>query len=94
MHSKDSIYTRLVTVLVELFEIDIDAVHPNARLAEDLDIDSIDAVDIAIEMQELTGRKIHPGDFKDIRTVQDIVDAVYKLVTTEGEGESEGDSVA
>tara|TARA_R110000823_G_scaffold171736_9_gene304184 strand:- start:23894 stop:24160 length:267 start_codon:yes stop_codon:yes gene_type:complete len=85
VQSKDSIYNHLATVLVQLFEIDSDAVRPDARLEEDLDIDSIDAIDIAVEMQALTERKIQPEEFKDISTVQDIVDAVYNLATTEGD---------
>lgn len=79
-HSKESIQQHITQVLVELFEIDAEAVVPQARLMEDLDIDSIDAVDIALQMQELTGEKIHPADFKEIVTVQDLIDAVFGLV--------------
>lgn len=69
--------------MVELFEIDTQEIRPEALLVEDLDVDSIDAVDIAVEMQELTGTKIQPQEFKDIRTVQDIVDAVFNLKPSE-----------
>jgi len=83
VHSKESIYQHVKSVLVELFEIESDAIVPGAMLMEDLDIDSIDAVDIAVEMQELTGQKIHPADFKEIESVQDLVGAVYALVEQE-----------
>jgi len=51
-----------------------------ANLYQDLDIDSIDAVDLVIELRKLTGKKIMPDDFKAVRTVQDIVDQVYNLL--------------
>lgn len=83
MHSKESIYNHVVKILVELFEIDPQAVRPDASLVDDLDIDSIDAVDIAVEMQTLTGSKIQPEDFKDISTVQNLADAAFKRLSTQ-----------
>jgi len=85
---KNDIYDRLARMMVELFEVDAGDIRPDARLVEDLDIDSIDAVDIAVEMQELTGRKIHPEEFKEISTVQDVVDAVFKLASSESSKQS------
>jgi len=70
----------LRTTMEELFEIDPAAVRPEARLYEDLDIDSIDAVDLIVKLKEFTGKKIAPAAFRDVRTVQDIVDAVYDLL--------------
>lgn len=83
VHSQESIYKHLSDTMVKLFEIDADDIRPDALLVEDLDVDSIDAVDLAVELQELTGSKIQPDDFKEIRTVQDIVDAVLKLANAE-----------
>ncbi len=80
MYTKESIYQYLKSIMVELFEIEPDAIHPDAALYEDLDIDSIDAVDMIIKLKELTGRKIQPADFKNVRTVQDVVEAVYALI--------------
>ena len=50
-----------------------------ARLSEDLDLDSIDAVDLVVKLQEMTGQRIKPDDFKSVRTVQDVVERVYEL---------------
>lgn len=80
MHTKESIYDYLKNIMIELFEIESDAIHPDAKLYEELDIDSIDSVDMIIKLKELTGKKIQPADFKNVRTVQDVVDAVYALV--------------
>jgi len=43
--------------------------------------DSIDAVDLAIQLQEMTGQRIKPQDFKNIRTVDDVVTAVRQLLS-------------
>ena len=80
MDSQQEIYEKVVSVLEELFEIDAQQVSPQARLYEDLDIDSIDAVDLVVELKHITGKKVQPDDFKSVRSVQDVVDAVTKLL--------------
>ncbi|PCK01119.1 MAG: acyl carrier protein [Alteromonadaceae bacterium] len=84
MQSKEVIYQRLKEILVELFETEPGDVTPESRLYEDLDIDSIDAVDMLVKLKSLTGEKrLEPSDFKTVRTVQDVVDAVYNLLNTD-----------
>ena len=74
------VFDYLSKTLVELFDVDPDDITPEARLYEDLDIDSIDAVDMVVELKRFTGRRIDPEDFKSVRTVQDVVDAVDRLM--------------
>lgn len=83
MQDKESIYKLLVDMLVDLFEIEAEQVNPSASLLDDLDIDSIDAVDMSLQLNELTGKKIKPEEFRDIRTVQDVVDVVYDMMNSE-----------
>ena len=78
--SNTEVFEHLRKTLVELFDIDADDVTPEARLYEDLDIDSIDAVDMVVELKRFTGRRIDPDDFKSVRTVQDVLDAVDRLL--------------
>ncbi|MGD8573897.1 MAG: acyl carrier protein [Gammaproteobacteria bacterium] len=77
----DKILTELKNILNEQFEIDPGDVTPEARLYEDLDLDSIDAVDLVIRLQQLTGKKIKPEEFKEVRTVGDIENAVRHLIS-------------
>jgi len=49
-------------------------------LNEELDFDSIDAVDMIVKLKEITGKAVKPEDFKNARTIGDVVDAVYKLM--------------
>jgi acyl carrier protein len=64
-------------LLHELFDIPLEKITPTATLFDDLDIDSIDAVDLAVEFKKQTGRQLAPEEFKRIRTVGDIVDAFH-----------------
>ncbi|MDH5736724.1 MAG: acyl carrier protein [Gammaproteobacteria bacterium] len=80
MPDRDEIYTRLVDVLEELFEIDRSEITPEKNLYEDLDIDSIDAVDMMIKLKDLTGQRLEPDDFKSVRTVQDVVESLEILL--------------
>ena len=76
------VFETLKSTLVEQFEIDPAKITPDARLLEDLDLDSIDAVDMIIKLQEITGRKVSPEDFKGVRTVGDVQRVIEKLLAT------------
>jgi acyl carrier protein len=80
MQSRDEIYQKLSTYLEEMFEIPPEKISLEARLVEDLDLDSIDAVDLVVKLQELTSRKLSPEEFKSVRTVGDIIDRVHALL--------------
>lgn len=80
MQSYDDIFPLVRDILVEMFELEPQQIQPEARLYEDLDIDSIDAVDIVVKLKEVTGRKVKPEDFKTVRTIDDVVRAVQNLL--------------
>ena len=80
MTEQQSIYQEVSALLIKLFEIDPQDLTPEARLYEDLELDSIDAVDMIVHLQKKTGKKIKPEEFKAVRTVQDVVDAVERLL--------------
>lgn len=81
MKNQEEIYQKVVSILEELFEIDPQQITPEAHLYQDLDIDSIDAVDLVVELKKVTGKKIRPEDFKAVRTVQDVVTEIHKLIS-------------
>ncbi|HET7922119.1 MAG TPA: acyl carrier protein [Gammaproteobacteria bacterium] len=81
---KQDIFQTLKDTLVEQFELDPAKITPEARLYEDLDLDSIDAVDMIIKLQELTGCKVSPEDFKEVRTVADVERVIGKLLEARG----------
>jgi acyl carrier protein len=78
--SDEDILLRLKDVLRETFEIDPSRVTSDTHLFTDLELDSIDAVDLAIQVQDMTGMRIKPEDFKNVRTVGDVVATVRALL--------------
>ncbi|MCF7353754.1 acyl carrier protein [Vibrio sp. CK2-1] len=78
--NRDEVFSKVQDAFVELFEIDADDIKPESKLYQELDLDSIDAVDLVVHLQKLTGKKIQPDEFKAVRTVNDVVDAVVELL--------------
>jgi acyl carrier protein len=69
----------LAAGLEETFGLDRSRITLEARLVEDLDLDSIDAVDLAVKLQRSAGVRIAAEVFKRVRTVGDVVDALAAL---------------
>ncbi|QSX35376.1 acyl carrier protein [Shewanella avicenniae] len=80
MQNREQILQMLSRILQDEFEIDADDISEEASLYQDLDLDSIDAVDLVIKLQQITGKKIQPEAFKSVRTVGDVVNAIEQLV--------------
>lgn len=79
-NKKDEILEKISAVLADEFEIDATKLTPDARLFEDLDLDSIDAVDLVVRLQQATGVKVKAEDFKSIRTLGDVAEVTARLV--------------
>lgn len=80
MTDRQWIFDQLREALVRLFETDPALVTPQARLREDLDIDSIDAVDLVLELGRQTDRRIDPALFRSARTVEDVLGIVQRAL--------------
>ncbi|SJM89946.1 Acyl carrier protein 2 [Crenothrix polyspora] len=80
MDTREEILAAIKTIMVEMFEINAEAIKPEARLYEDLDFDSIDAVDMIVRLKEMTGKAVKAEDFKSARTIGDVVEAVYSML--------------
>jgi acyl carrier protein len=76
----NEILEKLRAILFEAFEIEPDRVKLETHLFTELDLDSIDAVDLAIKVQEMTGKRIKPEEFKTVRTVQDVIQTIQNLL--------------
>lgn len=81
--SRDEVYQHIASYLTESFEVPADKVSPDARLYEDLDLDSIDAVDLIVKLQDLTQQKFRPEDFRAVRTVADVVDRIDAMASAQ-----------
>lgn len=83
MADKNAIFEHVATTLAELFDLERADITLHSHLSEELDIDSIDAIDLVVELKKYVGKKISPEDFKSVRTVEDIVNAVADLMAKE-----------
>lgn len=84
MQTKEEIIAAIKDVLVEEFECDPTKLTPEVRLFEDLDLDSIDAVDLVVRLQNQTGLKVKAEDFKAIRTLGDVAAVIERLAQEQG----------
>jgi acyl carrier protein len=78
--TKDQLFQRIVAILHDTFGIDPAKVSLESKLGEDLDIDSIDAVDLIVQLKPLLGGNLRPEAFRSVRSVQDVVDALYAMM--------------
>ena len=83
MKSKEDIFNQIRDELVNLFDLDSSEIQPEVKIFEDLGLDSIDAVNLVVRIQEITGERIQPAEFREIQTIQDAVELAYKLSIVE-----------
>ena len=79
MLTQEQVLEKLREWMEDLFEISPDDVHLDSNLATDLDVDSIDAIDLVVKIKELTGKQVNPEDFKNVRTIQDVVIVIQNM---------------
>ena len=80
MYTRAEVSKKITSTLSDLFEVDPEAVSESSLLYEDLDIDSIDAIDLIIELKSFTGLVIDPDNFKSVKTIEDVINIVCKLL--------------
>ena len=78
--NSEQIFNMVKTILVNEFEIDEGDIVPEADIYQDLDIDSIDVVDLVVRLRLETGRKIEPENFKQVRTIQSLLEALDQVI--------------
>ncbi len=76
--TKEEIFEKIQSVLVDSFELDPSSVVPTAHLMDDLDLDSIDAIDLAVAIERETSLDISEEELRSLRIVQDAVDLIER----------------
>lgn len=79
MLSQEHILSTLREWMQDLFEIEPETIQLESNLYSDLDVDSNDAVDLIVKIKELTGKQVKPEDFKNVRTVHDVVTVIQNM---------------
>lgn len=76
---KNQLYQQLKELLVNYFELPENMISQETDLYEELELDSIDAIDLLVKLRELTDLDIEPDAFKKIRTVGDVVNELHQI---------------
>ena len=76
---KDIIFEKVKELLISEFKVEPESIGLEKCLDEDLELDSLDMVDLVISLKEYIGEKIDPSLFKEARTVQNVVDLLQPL---------------
>ena len=82
--SKAEILREIRQMMTELFELPADRVRPEARLVEDLELDSLDAFDLAVKIEEITGVAFDETKIRELVTVEDVILAIETILRTQG----------
>ena len=77
--TKDEIFNKLKTILVDDFEIDEEKITMDANVVDDLDLDSIDVIDLIGKMKQFIPGKISPDTFKDVHTISNVIETIEPL---------------
>jgi acyl carrier protein len=74
--SREEIIERINAFMVEDFEVEEQAIRPDAGLKDTLDLDSLDYIDLVVVIEQNFGFKVKPEDFQQMHTIQDFYDYV------------------
>ena len=88
MYTRAEVTKKISSTLSDLFEVDPEVISESSLLYEDLDIDSIDAVDLIVELKSFTGLVIDPEDFKSVKTIGDVINIVCILLENDTNSKS------
>jgi acyl carrier protein len=77
--NRDALFAEIADFMATTFDLQRESITPEADLAKELNLDSIDAVDLMVKLQAITGRKITPDEFKSVRTIGDVLDLAQKI---------------
>jgi len=81
MLTDEEIKQKIRRVLAHEFELEETELRPEARLYDDLDMDSLDAVDMVVALQKAFAMEmIDQQDLYNVRTIQDLFDLLMKMI--------------
>jgi len=83
--TKEEIYEKIKSALVEEFEVEEDSISMESNLFTDLELDSLDAIDLMVTLDKELGIEIKTEEMQDLRTVEDVCNFVSSFVTDNNE---------
>jgi acyl carrier protein len=80
MTQDNALAGRVISVLTQRLGIPLEAVTPSAELAEELGVDSVDGVELALALEREFDITLPEAALVDVKTVQDVIDQVRERV--------------
>lgn len=77
---RDEVVKIMNEFLVEEIEVDEEVIAPDARIKDDLEIDSLDFVDIVVIVEKAFGFKIKQEEMSEVVVLNDFYDYIYSKV--------------
>jgi acyl carrier protein len=84
--STQDVLVELRSMMATEFGLAPEDVEPGAHLVDDLDLDSIDLVDLAVTLEDRSGIKLDEEEIKSVRTVGDAVNVIHAAFTRRSAG--------
>jgi len=78
MMNNEDVKSKINDFLIEEFEIDQELINPDAKLKDDLGLDSLDFVDVVVEIEDAFGVKLTGNDFTNIVSLSDFYNLIIK----------------
>ncbi len=88
MVTREEVFDRVCREIRDLFELDDQEIGYGTKLVDDLRLDSIDAIDLAARLEELTKKRLAEESLRSLRTVEDVVNLIVGMLAEPGEGEA------
>jgi acyl carrier protein len=79
------VQTRVITMMADTFELEAGSISADSKLYEDLELDSIDALDLVVKLQEIIQHRVEEAELREIKTVNDVVELVLKHLPASAE---------
>lgn len=80
MATQEEVYNKITEVLIEEFEVEADAISMESNLFTDLELDSLDAIDLMVTLDKELGIEIKTEEMQDMRTIEDVCKFVLNSV--------------
>ena len=78
--TRHEINNMVIDTLEEAFDLSAEDLVATAKLYEDLDLDSLDAIDLAVKLKNDTGLTLDEGEMRSLVELSDLIDLLEKKI--------------
>jgi len=79
----EEVYSKVKAILVDEFEVEADEISMQSNLFKDLELDSLDAIDLMVTLDKELEVEIKTEEMKDVQTIKDVCNFVLGALNNE-----------